>query len=471
MATPSFTRPNVLYLYTDQQRIDTLSCLGQEAIRTPNIDALAADGALLTQYYVQNPVCGPSRMCFLTGRYASSLGVADNGIPFPDSAVPIQQLLKPYGYYTAQIGKLHFDPHARREHRNPTKTYGFDTFILSDEPGCYDDAYTKWVECVAPDQLDKVRTMLPPAALPWGKPSYSQVPRNTHEPYVFEGEPEYTHTSFVTSQVCDFLRSYDRNAPFFLIAGYYAPHPPLNPPQKYLDQVDRSKLRQPIKGAQEPWTRGLEAVSEEGWRDIAAAYLAMVLQVDEGVGEIVKVLKEKGLYDNTVIVFTSDHGEFLGDHGRIQKGMPGHDCIVHVPCIVRYPGHIPANRRIDALTEAIDIVPTVLDYCGVQTPTYVQGRSLRALLHGDTEHHRDDVLVEWFSPNGNRQTTLRTEQYKYWVDEYGHELLYDLAADPNELENRAQDPAYTAILSQLRYQMIRHIQQAAYCSQEKTDEY
>ncbi|MBO4407371.1 MAG: sulfatase-like hydrolase/transferase, partial [Clostridia bacterium] len=241
---PPFNRPNILILYTDQQRADTLGCYGQQAIDTPNIDALAASGMRFDRFFVQNPVCAPSRASFLTGRYCSALHIGTNGIAFSKEEYPISRLLKPYGYETAQIGKLHFDPHARRDHRDPTDTYWFDTFILSDEPGCYDDAYTKWVEATCPEQLDKVRTMLPPAALLWGKKGYSEVPRNTHEPYVFEGDAGLTHTAFVTDQTCRFLRDRDPRKPFFAIAGYYAPHPPLNPPQEYLDRVDRTKLRQ-----------------------------------------------------------------------------------------------------------------------------------------------------------------------------------------------------------------------------------
>ena len=123
----SLVRPNVLILYTDQQCADTLSCYGQEALSTPNIDLLARAGVRFTHYFVQNPVGAPSRASFLTGRYCSALRIGSNGISFPKEAFPLPKLLKPYGYETAQIGKLHFDPHARRDHRNPTDTYGFDT--------------------------------------------------------------------------------------------------------------------------------------------------------------------------------------------------------------------------------------------------------------------------------------------------------------------------------------------------------
>ena len=132
---------------------------------TPHLDALAASGRRFDRCYVQSPVCVPSRFAFLTGRYCSSTGVGGNGPEFPPDLTPINQLLSGYGYHGAQIGKLHFVPHSNRDHRDPTPTYGFDTCILSDEPGCYDDAYTRWVERVDPDQLARVRAALPPAAI------------------------------------------------------------------------------------------------------------------------------------------------------------------------------------------------------------------------------------------------------------------------------------------------------------------
>ena len=467
----AFRRPNILVIYTDQQRWDALSCNGQQAIQTPNIDAIAAMGARLNHCYVQNPVCAPSRASFLSGQYCSSLRIGTNGIQFPQDVCTLPQILKSYGYATAQIGKLHFEPHARRDHRNPALRYGFDVMIQSDEPGCYDDAYTKWVERVAPAQLPSVRTSLPPAAVTWGKRGYSDAPRNTHEPYCFGADASLTHTAFVTAQTCDFIRRHDRNTPYFVVAGYYAPHPPLNPPREYLDRVDRSKIRLPVVGEEESISPVLKDMTDEDWRDVICAYLAMVAQVDDGVGEILNCIRQRGEMDSTVIVFTSDHGEYLGDHGRIQKWMPGHDCITHVPCLVSYPAMIPAGRVCNALIEAIDIAPTLLDYCGVQTPSFMQGRSLEQLLDGKTQEHREVVLTELFDEHGSRQTTIRTRRYKYYCPENGQELLFDLEKDPDEVHNCIDEKEYADALSQMRLHMIRAIQRAAYQGLPRIDEY
>ncbi len=468
MAYRTFKRPNILLIYTDQQRQDSLGCYGSKHAITPNLDKLAQEGMRFDKYFVNNPVCMPSRMAMLTGRYCSSLGVGTNGIPIPDSAVSIQQMVKPYGYNTAQIGKLHFQPHARRDHRDPHPSYGFDTFILSDEPGCYDDAYTKWVESIAPEQVSKVRTALPPAALEVGRPVYSEVGRDTHEPYTFEGDEDLTHSAFVASETCRYLETADKNKPFFAIAGFYAPHTPVNPPKKFIDMYNPDMLPLPVKGVDEPWSKILEHLNEKDWRKIVAYYLALVSHVDDCVGRILDTLDKQGLADDTLVIFTSDHGEYLGDHGRIQKGMPGHDCIVNVPLIIRHPGKISKGTSTDAMVEGVDIVPTILEWCGIQVPSFVQGSSIKNLLLGETDTHREDILIEFFEPFGKKETTLRTDRFKYYLNSYGEELLYDLEIDPKELVNAIAFPEFQETISKLRLRMLLRIQEAAYPSIEKT---
>ena len=474
MKARTLERPSVLLIYTDQQRLDSLGCYGSAHAKTPNLDRLACEGTRFSRYFVNNPVCMPSRMSLLSGRYCSSLGIGTNGIPFPEDAVTVQQILRPYGYRTAQIGKLHFQPHARRDHRDPHPDYGFETFVLSDEPGCYDDAYTRWVQCLAPDQVEKVRTALPPAALEYGRPVYSDVGRETHEPYAFAGDEDLTHSAFVAAETCRFLDTTRDGRPFFAIAGFYAPHTPVNPPQRFVDMYDPAQMPLPVKGADEPWTRDLANLSDAGWQRVVAHYLALVSHVDDCVGRILDSLEAAGWAQDTLVVFTSDHGEYLGDHGRIQKGMPGHDCIVNVPLILRHPGRVPSGQTCDALCEGVDIVPTMLDWCGVQIPSFLQGKSLAGLLKNPEGCHREDVLVEFFEPHGGHQTMLRTERYKYCLDAEGREMMYDMALDPKEISpihpetmNASMEP----ILSDMRRRMLIRTREAAYPSREKTAAY
>ena len=160
-------RPNILLLYTDQQRWDALGANGNAEIHTPNLDRLAADGVNCDHFYVQNPVCMPSRISMLSGLYPATLGIVRNGVPVPPQTVILPHLLRNYGYHSANIGKLHFLPHANRDHRDPHPAYGFDHLEISDEPGCYADAYRAWVERQAPQELDAISVGLPPATEVW----------------------------------------------------------------------------------------------------------------------------------------------------------------------------------------------------------------------------------------------------------------------------------------------------------------
>jgi len=156
-------RPNILLLTTDQQRWDALGANGNPDIHTPHLDQLAREGLNLDRFFVQNAVCMPSRLSMLTGQYPATLGSMRNGIPVPEDTVVLPHLLRNYGYTSANIGKLHFLPHANRDHREPHPSYGFDHLEISDEPGSYDDAYRAWERCQAPNQLDQISVGLPAA--------------------------------------------------------------------------------------------------------------------------------------------------------------------------------------------------------------------------------------------------------------------------------------------------------------------
>ena len=467
----SLQRPNILLLYTDQQRFDSLRCAGNSLAHTPNLDRLAAQGAFLEHTYVQASVCVPSRMSFLTGRYCSSLGVGWNGVNFPEQhAVPVNQILKPYGYHTAQIGKLHFTSHIRRQHRNPQPTFGFDTLILSDQPGSYDDPYIQWVQAIAPDQVDKVRLPLNPVAMKYGHKSH-KPPRSEWEPVLCEADEDLTHSAFVASETCRYLESRPAGQPFFAIAGFFFPHAPLVAQERFVKMFDPAQMPLPKLGPGERFGAQVADFTPAQWQLARTYYAALVAEVDACVGRILDTLERQGLADNTLVIFTSDHGEYIGDHGRVGKGMPGHDCITRVPMLLRWPGRIPAGQRLSALVEHVDVVPTLLDYAGIQTPTFVQGRSLRALLEGRTPTHRAEVLTESFFPYGNSESTIRTEAYKYNVKQSGAEILYDLQRDPDELGNVAGDSAYREVLAEMRLRLICRLQDAGRQFREQVAEW
>lgn len=447
-------RPNIVLIYTDQQRWDTIAYGGNPHIITPNLDALAARGALLTNAFCNNPVCMPSRHSMLSGQYPSALGSTCNGIEMRADVPTLPTLLKPYGYHTANIGKLHFKNHSDRDHREPHPDYGFDTLILSDEPGCYDDAYIKWVEERDPAQVAKCRCAHPPA---YTGPDRIETPaRSGTEPYVFPGEEHLTHTAFVAAETARYIRQRRRDEPFFVIAGFYAPHNPINPPQRFVDMYDPQALPLPaLPDKTTPAGGRTQDIAPEQWRKIKAFYYAVITHIDDQIGRILAALDKTGLRENTMVVFTADHGDHLGDHGQIGKGTPGWDSCCHVPLLVSYPAGIKQGLRREELIEAVDILPTVLDYCGVQVPPCAQGRSFRPLLEGREYQERSSVFIEYRIPFQKSWKTVRTAGYKYCAEKSGAELLYDLDRDPHELRNVASDPAYCKTLSEMRRELLR----------------
>jgi arylsulfatase len=442
-------RPNVVLMYTDQQRWDAIGAVNP-LCKTPNLDKLAAEGVLFENAFCNNPVCMPSRQSMLSGQYPSVIGCCTNGVEM-DPAVPcIHNILGLNGYHTANFGKLHFKNHSNRDHREPHPSYGFDEAVISDEPGCYEDAYIAWVRAKAPDQVEACRCSTPPA---WKGEVVDKQPRNTHEPYVFEGPEELTHTAFVAEETADFIRrrAAGGSKPFFAIAGFYAPHTPLNPPQRFIDMYDPPTLPLPLMNDEDHEQFGL---SDDEWRTVKAYYYALVTHVDDQVGRILAALDETGERDNTVIVFVSDHGEHLGDHGTIQKGPPGLDSCTHVPLIVAGPG-VKAGGRREELIELIDLAPTLVEMCGVQPPPFFQGRSFKPLLDGSEYIERGSVFIEYRDPFKLSWKTVRTHRHKYCVNDKGEELLFDLEADPGELTDLSTDGSALPLLQAMREELMK----------------
>ena len=243
-------RPNILILYTDQQRWDALGVNGNAEIRTPHLDRLAAAGINFDHCFVQNPVCMPSRVSFLTGQYPSTLGLSHMGVPVPEDAPTLPRLLRNYGYCSGQIGKLHFLPHANRDHREPHPDYGFDHLEISDEPGSYHDAYRAWVAAQAPEQLDLVSLGEAPSSIEWKRiMNVRDGIAHPEERFVKRAlasrcRSELTHTAFVAEQTMEFMTRH-RDGPFLCVAGFYSPHDPWVAPQEFLDLYDPAALTLP----------------------------------------------------------------------------------------------------------------------------------------------------------------------------------------------------------------------------------
>ncbi len=450
-------RPNILVLYTDQQRWDALGANGNEIIRTPNLDELASDGLNYDRFFVQNPVCMPSRYSFLTGRYCSSLRVFTNGIPVPSDACSLPRMLANHGYTSANIGKLHFLPHANRDHRGIHPAYGFDHLEISDEPGCYEDAYRAWVRAKDPAQLPLISVGLPPAAELWehlvrrGDGVEHPAERFPKRALAFRGDRAFTHTAFVAEQTIEFIRRGSSRTPFLCIAGFYSPHSPWVAPAEFLDLYDPRELPLPEFPPELDRRRGDDAFSDGELRSAMHGYYAMVSEVDHHVGRILASLAECGLAENTIVVFTSDHGEFLGEGLRYGKGYPAPDCISRVPLILRWPRGIDdPGRTIHHLVEAVDVVPTLLDWAGIPPPRHLQGCALPSAPGAGPI--RGSALTEM---EGAR--SLRTERFRYVAHADGRETLFDLGAPYGGLRDVAGGEAYRATLAELRLALITRL--------------
>ena len=451
-------RPNVLILHTDEQRWDTIRAGGNEHIHTPNLDALAESGALFQNMYCNSPVCMPSRQSMLSGQYPSTIGTTWNGIEMPEDVLTIHKVLKPYGYHTASNGKLHFLNHANRDHREPHPDYGFDQLIVSDDFGCYDDPYLKWVEMKDPTQVEVCKCTSCPA---WTGDMWEFPGRVHHmaKPYVFPGPEELSHSTFVAEETIEYIDRH-RDEPFYAIAGFFGPHSPVNPPQRFVDMYDPAALPLPhMNEGEDRFDLG-----PDGWRRAKAYYYALISHIDDQIGRILRHLDESGLRDDTLILFTADHGDHMGDHGAVEKGNPRDSCN-RVPLIASLPRRIPAGRVYDELVEGVDLAPTILDYCGVQTPPIMQGRSLKPLFDGGDYRPRTSAFMEVKIPTGHAEwksrpgmgswKAIRTHAYDYVMNADGREELYHLAVDPHELTNVAADPAHHDMLHDARGEMVR----------------
>jgi arylsulfatase A-like enzyme len=462
------TRPSILCICTDQQRFDAVGAYGNPAIRTPVIDGLARDGVLFERCYVPSTVCAPARASLVTGRHVHAHGLWANGVALPPHVPLFPRALADAGYDCGLVGKLHLAAAfgGRTESRLDD---GFRFFRWSHDPShrSPENAYHRWLEANHP-------ALYAEAAAPAGA-------RRGHEPGRFDAMPTEAHYSrWVADAALDFLRSErDPSKPFFLWANFYDPHHPFVAPREYLDRYDPASLPAPIgepaglpakppiqaDASRESYAglaRGFAAYSPEELRETVRAYYAMVSLVDDETGRILAALDERGLADDTVVVFTSDHGEMLGDHRLMLKGPMLYEPAVRVPLILRWPGRLPAGQRREEIVEWIDLCPTFLDLAGLPPLPGNQGLDLLPLARGEPDAPSRGWALCQYRDSGHpydppvHVTMLVRGRHKLNVyhgppatDRERTGELYDLAADPQELRNLWDDPARAAVRANL----------------------
>ena len=446
----SASPPNILWICTDQQRYDTIHGLGNEAIRTPTLDALMAESVTFTGAYVQSPVCTPSRASFLTGRYPRTTRCRQNGQQLPADEVLVTKMLADAGYDCGLVGKLHLAPCQGRAEVRGDDGYRVFHWSHHPKPDWEESDYGRWLQAqgVNWDEL-------------YGVPPGQQVG---------PGIPtQYHQTTWCADKTIDFIRE-QRDGPWLMSVNPFDPHHPFDPPQEYLDKYDPAAVPLPNytpgeledkpdfqriahRGAYGGRGLSFATLSERQRREIIAAYYAMIELLDDQVGRMLAALDETGQRDNTLVIFMSDHGEMLGDHGILLKGPYFYECAVHVPLIIRWPQRFASNARYDGLVEMVDLVPTLLEAAGLPLPLRVQGRSLYNVCVEPGDHHarREHVLCEYYNAmtghgGAAHGTMLRTATHKICVYHGRDEgELYDLEADPQEARNLWSLPEQAAL--------------------------
>lgn len=402
------SRPNILFLITDQQGLDTLSAYRCPGVHTPHLDRLAASGVSFMQSHSTNPVCSPARSSMFTGRMPSETGVVKNGLPIRDDIPNMGQLLGQNGYDSVYVGKWHVP-----------------------------QSYTRFI------------------------PGFSVIPAGNN------GHGTLLDRS--VSRACEgYLRNRGGDQPFLMVASFLQPHdicqwtsmhkraqdelpypeiadelPPM--PQNFdFDPREPASVANQRKGQHTDW-------SERQWRYYIWSYYRMIEEVDAEIGRVLQALEDSGQADNTVVVFTSDHGEGRGRHQMIVKNYL-YDEALKVPLIMSAPGRFGEGvRDTEHLVSGIDILPTVCDFAGVKAPSNVTGSNLRPLLEGRNVEWREFAMAEVKLTTPTPGYALRTQDYKYIVHKGDPvEQLFDMRNDPGETKNLAADADSAGVLADHR---------------------
>lgn len=447
------TRPNLILLMADQFRGDCLGIAGHPDVKTPYLDALAAEGVRFPNAYSACPTCVPARACLYTGMsqaHAGRVGYEDL-VPWNYEHTLAGELARA-GYYTQCVGKMHVHPlrnnlgfHDVRLHDGYLHAYR-----RPDTPACEDqrmaDDYYWWLRQELGAAADPTDT---------GLDCNSWIAR----PWMY-GE-KYHPTNWAASECLDFLRRRDRSMPFFLMASFVRPHPPLDPPGYYFDLYDRKELAPPWRG---DWNRTDQAEADrysyhaqtapldpDHIHRLRAGYYGSITHLDHQIGRIVSALVEQGLMDNTVILFVSDHGEMLGDHLMFQKAKP-YQGSVRVPLFLSGRRDLVGRGVRPDLAELRDVMPTLLELAGAPIPDTVDGSSLlgpvdRPWLHGEHALGRDSMHF----------IVTRTDKF-IWYSQTGEELYFDLERDPHETHNAVRDPDRARRVDQLRSWLVQALE-------------
>jgi len=512
-------RQNFLVIMVDQHNPNCFGYAGHPVVQTPNIDQLAASSVNLSRAYVTNPVCMPSRASFFTGLTTRGHRVRMNGIPLDWTVPTFTESLRQSGYRTHCVGKLHFrtsgtliggdpaeaDPKQFPEARAhwlagrvkdlPSPYYGFESvdYANGHGPGTWGH-YLHWLEGEHPREFNVFREK---TALEPPSPAFHHYNRTSFKWAL----PQAVHpTTWVADRTIDYLNAAKESGgdqPFFLFCSIADPHSPFAPPKELAYKYKEADVVPPLRQEGEldrmpphyraQWETDLITSGSKGQAmgatdpyraECAAHYYALIDLVDQSVGRVLKALRDNDLDENTVVIFAADHGEALGDHSMWGKGPYHYDSVVRVPLLMRWPGHFEAGYKHEGVVSYVDIAPTILEIAGVpipvgptpptpealSAPSPWPGRSLVPVLTGADRSTESTALIEGDEDYlGFRMRTLVTRRYRltaYSGQSYGE--LFDFQEDPNEFQNRWEDPSRRGLRDGLRIQLLDKIMETDY---------
>ena len=478
-------KPNVILLFSDQHNKKVMGCEGHPDVITPNLDKLAAEGVVFDRAYCARGVCVPSRTSLMTGMMPRTLGVLANPDrnSVVDDVVSMATIFQANGYNTFAFGKRHLYQSAD-EGWTVKKGHSYHSGD--------DDSYVKWVE-----REGYIKEFAHDWAAEFGRGPRGSSEFNTKIPTADLGTrvsklPEdFTMEAYTTKETIEMIKEQaNSDKPFMCWASFYRPHQPYNPLQKYMDMYNVSSWGEGTKkgsgikipenfyqptetlppmlqgqrnGGNKVWNMDKAFEDEQLWRNYIGGYYALVTEIDHCIGEIMRALEEAGIEEETIVIYTSDHGDFVGNHGMVEKCASGHNVyedILNVPLIVKIPGNKQKGKRTAELVTLVDVLPTLIDILDLKLPKTkypIQGESLAEVITQNGSLNREYIVSESWA-----QACVITKDTKLGImldptavhpnfdyREFG-DMFFDMKKDPLEVDNKIKEKNYQNEISKLR---------------------
>jgi len=461
-------RPNVLFILTDEQSLWTLGVYGGKLPGTPNIDSIGREGVVFRNFFVTSAVCTPSRGCYMTGRYPHSHGAYHNDLPLHPDEFTLGHMFQRAGYETGYAGKWHLDGK-----NNPTypdwipdaRSFGFEDHKWMFNQGHWKRIVERpegWPNNISKATVvDETLPSVPPeqvSSRPDGHPD---------ESYSVTAPGEY-FTDWLTDKAVEFIRR-PRTSPFFYVVSYPDPHPPFTVEPKYASMFPKESMELPETFHQKNlpiWAEKMrqqdikwEHLSseddprrEEIFREWKSQYLGEIKCIDDNVGRILKTLRERDQLDDTLTIFASDHGEYMGEHGLYFKNAlyePAH----HVGMLMRWPNGIKPGTEVNECVANVDFLPTLAGLLSLETARKEQGRDASPLIRQKKVDWKDEAFIH---KDYDSQSGVFTQQWELGLDKSGDNVLFDRTSDHLQVNNLYHDPQHKTVVDDLTSRTIEH---------------